>query len=1284
MNDFMKTAYVVLGMHRSGTSLVAGCLHEAGVDFGRNLIPSNEFNPTGFWELSALNVTHDRLLRSAGLAWDAPAVLPEGWFESEEAERGRADLVEILRSEFDGVGNFGLKDPRMCRFLPLWKKIFADLGVHPRWIFVFRNPESVAASLHRRGGMPREQALALWASHNWDVLAGRENGDDWLTLAAEDFLSDPVEGARQCLGGDWLPGIEPSLAAERVGEFYRPDLQHTARDADPGKGVAASLYRVLRTDPDAARTLAEQGRLVLASMAAESRRLVAERERMAAAAAALARGKPTVAAQFYPMDDQLSFSEWETAYAAIAPFGWTEVDFGCDAEDFRGKDFFRLDPVNAPGEVRLIDFRLVAPSGAEAPVDFTDCMLDGDAREVSRFSRSLAFHSLGSDPQVLVPSPITVPEGPLRLRGRIHFVPRLSGLARLTDELKSVRDSLGEKRSEIAQLKEKFAEESKALGGSITGMTGKIEELEGKLAAGVARHRRLHQRSHAVDEAISERLKQEFLREYFTGKDRKATARLETLRRATGGPSDPGDLLRCLEGILREKLFDFGEYLVSYPDVRGATVNPFAHYLLHGWREGRRPSRGFDPGYYLAAYADVREAGTEPLLHYWMHGRAEGRVPAPPPLVRAIADQEKGEPGSGGVSPGARRCVIFYSGEPGTPGHTYRIDRLCELLSPDEFEIIRSGPGLEEAAREALDRADWLWIWRAPLGPILHPLIEEARRKGVRIHFDLDDLMIRPELADPEVIDGIRSMELRKEETFDLYARTQQAFLLSDQASAPTSPLVAEMSRFYIPTLLLPNGFSSRELVAAREARRERPDDGRIRIGYACGSRTHQRDFRRVLPGLLKVLREFPETVFVTFPDAFLLHEFPELEAMGDRIEGRSMVPVPELIQEYARFDINLAPVETGNRFCEAKSELKYFEAALVGTPTIASPVRPFRDAIRPGENGLLADSEEEWTSALLSLVADADLRRRLADRASEEVLWNFGPHRRGVLLRQALLTGARHPGAAAFEWAHHLERRTALPGQPRSGDYEILFREERHCRSRVTVVMPVYNYAHYLEEALGSVERQSLADLDLVLVDDGSTDQSVEVALSWLRRSAARFGSASLLRHRTNAKLGAARNTGVRFAETEYFFPLDPDNWLLSPCLETCLHFLDRSPAAFAYPDLEVVGADRHVITGVDWHPLRFASGNYIDAMALIRKSMWVALGGYTADPDLLGWEDFEFWCKAVEGGFHGRRVPLKLAAYRIHDQSMLKEITDQSDFKRGILEKMERLHPWLDLSRE
>ena len=93
-------------------------------------------------------------------------------------------------------------------------------------------------------------------------------------------------------------------------------------------------------------------------------------------------------------------------------------------------------------------------------------------------------------------------------------------------------------------------------------------------------------------------------------------------------------------------------------------------------------------------------------------------------------------------------------------------------------------------------------------------------------------------------------------------------------------------------------------------------------------------------------------------------------------------MPLAELPNELARFDINLAPLEVGNQFCEAKSELKFFEAALVEVCTIASPTGPQRRAIRDKATGRLADTAREWYDAMLELIDDPAQRRRLAHAA--------------------------------------------------------------------------------------------------------------------------------------------------------------------------------------------------------------------------------------------------------------------------------------------------------------
>ncbi len=1284
-----RKAYVVLGMHRSNTSLVAGCLHQAGVDFGCHLIPVNENNPTGYWELEALNRIHDRILREFGLAWDSPGVLPEGWMDSEVVSRAREDLIELLEGEFEGSGDFGIKDPRLCRFVPLWRQIFEERGIIARWLFVIRHPDAVVSSLERRGDMPAARARALWASYNVNAVADLLPEEEGVVLRAEDFVDDPAECTLRALGGQWPDPLNGERIAENIRAFCRPDLQHfspTKRAGALSDSPLVRLYRELCRGWCSIRESAVMLQVVLQSLESEFRETVSDRGRLASRAMAFERGRPPVLARFYPMDATGQFTQWDVRYAALAPLTWTEVEFECDSTDLKGRKFFRIDPANACGEVKLREFVVNCANGTSLPVSFDAVELEGPGRRLEGPGRRIGhsrdgmdLYLFGEEVHLLIPPPEGIADGWVSVRGRIRFEPRLPGIEeflRRADEERTRERARAEKEVDRVQS------ELEARLEEIRSLAMQVELPPVRNAVAMCSRKELQDSQEKRDwyhQRIATDSLEEFLARFFAGDGRERKKAMRTLANAVGfAVALSSDRLRSLVGeTVSGGWLDVAEYLRRHPDIAASGANPIEHYFLHGWREGRWISRKFDPAFYLASNPDVRASGQEPLLHFLLHGKDEGRSPTPGLSAEAASSLEES-------SVDHRPCICFFSGEPHTPGHIYRIDRLMELLPAAEFETRLFRPGEEALLADRIERAEWIWIWRAPMTESLQAVLEKAKGLGVRIHYDLDDLMIRPELADPKVIDGIRSMKLKVEDTADLYRRTQSAFLWADQASAPTRSLVGEMSRFYVPTIQIPNGFSSVDLVAARIARASRPRDGKIRIGYACGSRTHQRDFRAVLPGLCAVMRRHPETVFTTFPDAFLLDEFPELKEFEDRIEHRSMVPVTELIAEYARFDVNLAPVEVGNRFCEAKSELKFFEAALVGTPTIASPVRPFRDAIRSGENGFLAADPGEWEEHLEKLVADEGLRMRLAETACEESLWTFGPHRRSLLLRHAL-GGSESPTERALEWAGHLRLRSGgTAASPVSGEYEVVCRVENHPRSRVSVVMPVYNYAHYLPEALDSLARQSLEDLDLVIVDDVSSDNSVAVAEEWLRRHSDRFGSATLLRHKENRKLGVARNTGVRFSQTEFFFPLDPDNWLKAGCLEFCLRRLEESAASFVYPDLEVVGQNRVMISGIDWHPLRFVSGNYIDAMALIRKSVWSGVGGYIAETDLLGWEDFEFWCRVVDTGLHGERLPMKLAAYRIHDESMLKKITNREDFKRGILRRMEELHPWLDLSRE
>ncbi len=594
-------------------------------------------------------------------------------------------------------------------------------------------------------------------------------------------------------------------------------------------------------------------------------------------------------------------------------------------------------------------------------------------------------------------------------------------------------------------------------------------------------------------------------------------------------------------------------------------------------------------------------------------------------------------------------------------------------------------PVAGEKLADRIGVVDLLIIWRLGWSAELRDIVERARAVGARLVLDVDDLMFDAEHASPDVIDGIRTRGLDPAAVKGHFLAVQETLKAMDFAITPTHFLAGEVQRWAIPAFVIPNGFDRENWWLARlavRARRLAAPDGLIRLGYASGSRTHQRDFKRASGAVARILAARPQCRLVLFrhgPWPTLdSEEFPELIGVEDQIEWRATVPVAELPRELARFDVNLAPLEAGNPFCEAKSELKYFEAALAGVPSICSPTAPFRRAVREGETGFLAADEDAWHTALLTLVDDAALRARIAERAYLHCLWAYGPERRGEMaasfLDQVLRPGRQAARQFALDIALAARPAPALPALPES---EIVFAHDTLARGVATVVVPLYNYAGYVAETLDSIEAQTLSALDLIVVDDASTDSSLTVARDWLAAHHARFGRALLLRNKQNAGLARTRNAGFAQAETPYVMPFDADNILLPDCLAHCLAAIEDSGAAFAYPTMQRFGGADDIFANLPYDPIRLAPGNYIDATALVRLAAWAAIGGYH-DIRPTGWEDFDFWCRLAEAGFFGVHVDQPLVRYRVHQTSMLRTVTNIEDNLRTLRGKMRRLHPW------
>lgn len=358
-----------------------------------------------------------------------------------------------------------------------------------------------------------------------------------------------------------------------------------------------------------------------------------------------------------------------------------------------------------------------------------------------------------------------------------------------------------------------------------------------------------------------------------------------------------------------------------------------------------------------------------------LRGTAAAAVPVPPP--RAATPPPR---------PGAAPRVLFVAGEPDTPGALYRCARPAAAAAAAGW---RAGwRALDGATAAEAARADVLVLWRTAWDDRVERLVSAAHRAGSRVVLDLDDLLWDATLAPA----AARGQALRMRRTI----------AAADALFASTVPLAAHLraAAGARPVWVLANGFDAQTHARARRAVRARRPDGRLRLGYAAGTSTHQKDFAVAAPAVAELLRTRPEARLVLFRGAGgapLLDpaDFPDLAACAAQIEWRQAVALDDLPDELARFDINLAPLLVGEPFCEAKSELKYFEAALVDVPTVASPTAPMAAAIRDGVTGLLAREPDAWGAALHTLAAQPELRRRLAAAAYRDVILRFGPELR-------------------------------------------------------------------------------------------------------------------------------------------------------------------------------------------------------------------------------------------------------------------------------------------------
>jgi hypothetical protein len=224
-----KYVLFIVGMHRSGTSAVAGACHLMGLDTGRTLMLPNAANAKGFWENQLIVDVHDRFLCEHGVDWDTADFLPDGWWQGEPADRAATHLEQVLLREFDPQKNWVIKDPRLCLLLPIWKNALRNLGRTALVLLVFRHPQEVISSMIRRDRISSERATRTFLHYTLNSIE---------TTAAYPRAAVSYETALRMSGafGDALssafPQLELSEDPEGIAEYLTDDMRHEKAHAD--------------------------------------------------------------------------------------------------------------------------------------------------------------------------------------------------------------------------------------------------------------------------------------------------------------------------------------------------------------------------------------------------------------------------------------------------------------------------------------------------------------------------------------------------------------------------------------------------------------------------------------------------------------------------------------------------------------------------------------------------------------------------------------------------------------------------------------------------------------------------------------------------------------------------------------------------------------------------------------------------------------------------------------------------------------------------------------------
>jgi glycosyltransferase involved in cell wall biosynthesis len=353
--------------------------------------------------------------------------------------------------------------------------------------------------------------------------------------------------------------------------------------------------------------------------------------------------------------------------------------------------------------------------------------------------------------------------------------------------------------------------------------------------------------------------------------------------------------------------------------------------------------------------------------------------------------------------------IAYYYDRPDNSTFRYRVYNMIQALSKSEQSVSATFYSYDEIKwlSEDLNSVDVLVICRALYSDELNRLVLRARNRGIRIFFDVDDLVFKPEYVHFVVNTLGQDVGIPEvwDHWFSYFGRENATMSLCDEIIT-TNPFLAEQAEKHSgkKVWVIPNFLNREQLEFSDEIFEAKRKGGFARssefhVGYFSGTPSHSRDFDVVADALVELLDRDPRI-------GLKLVGFVEPDQRFDRFKNRIVKsPLQDFVnlqRHIAEAELNLVPLEE-NVFTNCKSELKFFEAAIVGTATMASPTYTYRNSIRDGKDGWLCRSYE-WEAKIRGIVDNFGDYPRIAEEAREACREKYAWYNQSPAIVEALL----------------------------------------------------------------------------------------------------------------------------------------------------------------------------------------------------------------------------------------------------------------------------------------